>query len=200
MWKVKYRPAVGNSPWCLEGVCLGGVWPWAQVPLLQPHDASSSRGTGSLPSWGKSQWTAPFPADLMRRECVPESWREYGHGWLVWVESWIFIGRTDAEAKTPLYWPPNVKTWLLGKDPDAGKDWRREEKGTTEDEIAGWHHQLNGHEFEQAPRVGDGQGGLACCSPWGCKELDTTERLNWTEVRRRSVYFKAGPPILTTSS
>ena len=96
-------------------------------------------------------------------------------------QSWRFIGRTDAEAETPILWPPDVKNWLNGKDPEAGKDWRQEEKGTIEDEMVGWHHWLNGHEFEQAPEVGDGQRSLACCSPWGCKELDTTERLNWTE-------------------
>ena len=96
-------------------------------------------------------------------------------------QSWIFIGRTDAEAETPILWPSDVKKWLTGKDPDAGKDWRQEEKGTTVDEMVGWHHWLDGHEFEQTPGVGDGQGGLACCSPWGHKELDTTERLNWTE-------------------
>ena len=94
--------------------------------------------------------------------------------------SWIFIGRTDAEAETPILWPLDAKNWLIGKDPDAGKDWRQEEKGMTEDEMVGWHHGLNGHEFESTPRFGDGQGGLACCSPWGHKELDTTERLNWT--------------------
>ena len=92
--------------------------------------------------------------------------------------SWIFIGRTDAEAETPILWPPDVKNWLIRKDPDAGKDWSQEEKGRTEDEMVGWHHQLDGHEFEQALGIGDGQGGLVCCSPWGCKELDTTERLN----------------------
>ena len=97
-------------------------------------------------------------------------------------QSWMFIGRTDAEPETLILWPPNVKNWLIGKDPDAGKDWRWEEKGTTEGEMVGWHHRLNGHEFEQAPGVGDGQGGLACCSPWGCKESDMTERLNWTET------------------
>ena len=97
-------------------------------------------------------------------------------------QSWIFIGRTDAEAETPVLWPPDVKNWLTGKDPDIGKDWRREEKETTEDEMIGWHHQLYGHEFEQTPGVGDGQGGLACCSPWGHKESDTTERLNWLLV------------------
>ena len=95
-------------------------------------------------------------------------------------QSWIFIGRTDAEAETPILWPPDAKNWLIGKDPDSGKDWRWEEKGMTEDEMVGWHHQLDGHEFEQAPGVGDGQGGLVCCSPWGCKQLDMTELLNWS--------------------
>ena len=96
-------------------------------------------------------------------------------------QSWIFIGRTGVEAETPILWPPDVKNWLIWKDPGAGKDWRREEKGTTEDEMVGWHHRLDGHEFEQALGVGDGQGRLVCCSPWGCTELDMTERLNWTE-------------------
>ena len=95
-------------------------------------------------------------------------------------QSWIFIGRTDAEA--PILWPPDVKNWLLGKDPDAGQDWRWEEKGTTEDEMVGWHHLFTGHESEQTLGIGDGQVSLACCSPWGHKELDTTERLNWTEA------------------
>ena len=97
-------------------------------------------------------------------------------------QSWIFIGRTDAEAETPILWPPDAKNWLVGKDPDAGKDWRWEEKGTTEDEVVGWHHRLNGHEFEQVPGVGDGQGNLACYSLWGHKESDMTEWLNWTEL------------------
>ena len=90
--------------------------------------------------------------------------------------------RTHVEAETPILWPPDVKNWLIWKDPDAGKDWRGEEKGTTEDEMVGWHHLLNGHEFGWTPGVGDGQGGLACCSSWGRKESDTTERLNWTEL------------------
>ena len=94
--------------------------------------------------------------------------------------SWIFIGRTDAEAETPILWPPDAKSWLIWKDPDAGNDWRRE-KGTTEDEMVGWDHRLGRLEFEQAPGVGNGPGGLVCCSPWGRKESDTTERLNWTE-------------------
>ena len=84
--------------------------------------------------------------------------------------------------KTPILWLPDVKNLLIWKDPDAGKDWRQEEKGTTEDEMVGWHHWLNGHEFPQAPGAGDGQGGLACCSPWGRKELDMTEWLNWTKT------------------
>ena len=93
--------------------------------------------------------------------------------------SWMFIGRTNTEAETPIHWLPDVKNWLIWKDPDAGKDWRQEKKGTTEDEMAGWHHRLNGHGFEWTPGVGDGQGGLACCSSWGRKESDTTEQLNW---------------------
>ena len=97
-------------------------------------------------------------------------------------QSWIFIGRTDAAAETPILWPPDAKNWLIWKDPGAGKDWRQEEKRTTEDEMVGWYHQLNGHEFEQAPEVGEGQGGLVCCGPWGRKGSDTTEWLNWTEM------------------
>ena len=90
----------------------------------------------------------------------------------------MFIGRTDVEAETPVLWPPDVKNCLTGKDPDAWKDRRQEEKGTTVEEMVGWHHRLNGHEFEQTLGVGDGQGVLTCCSPWGHKESDTTERLN----------------------
>ena len=96
-------------------------------------------------------------------------------------QSWVFIGRTDAEAEAPILWLPDVKNWLTGKDPDAEKYWRQEEKGTTEDEMVGWHHQLYGHEFQPAPGVGDGQGSPVCCSPWDCKELDTTECLNSSE-------------------
>ena len=96
-------------------------------------------------------------------------------------QSWIFIGRTDAEAEAPILWPPDVKNWLIGRDPYPGKDWRQEEKGMTEDEMVGWHHWLDGHEFVWTPRVGDGQGGLACLGSWGRKELDTTERLNWSD-------------------
>ena len=96
-------------------------------------------------------------------------------------QSWIFIGRTDAEAETPILWPTDVKNQLIWKDPDAGKNWRWEEKGTRENEMAGWHHWLNGHEFEWTPGVGDGQGGLACCSPWVAKSQ--TRLSNWTELK-----------------
>ena len=115
-------------------------------------------------------------------------------------QSWVFIGRTDVEAETPILWPPDAKSWLIGKDPDAGKDWGQEENGTTEDEMVGWHHWLNGHGFGWTPGVGDGQGGLAWCGSWGRKESDTTERLNWsvwyysmvakcTRTWRRETYF-----------
>ena len=97
-------------------------------------------------------------------------------------QSWIFIGRIDAEAETLILWPPDKKNGLMWKDPDAGQDWRQEEKGMTDDEMVGWHHRLDGHEFEQAPAVGDGPGSLACCSPWGHKESDKTELLNWRVV------------------
>ena len=97
-------------------------------------------------------------------------------------QSWVFFGRNNAEAETPVLWPPHAKSWLIGKDSDAGRDWGQEEKGMTEDEMAGWHHGLDGCEFEWTLGVGDGQGGLACCNSWGLKELDTTEQLNWTET------------------
>ena len=93
-------------------------------------------------------------------------------------QSWVFIERTDAEAEAPVLWPPHAKRWLIGKDPDAGRDWAQEEKGMTEDEMAGWHHRLDGHGFGWTLGVGDGQGSLACCGSRGRKESDTTEQLN----------------------
>ena len=95
---------------------------------------------------------------------------------------WVFFGRTDAKAETPVLWPPHAKSWLIGEDFNAGRDWGQEEKGTTEDEMAGWHHWLNRRDSEWTPGVGDGQGGLACCDSWGRKESDTTEWLNWSEL------------------
>ena len=106
-------------------------------------------------------------------------------------QSWVFIGRADVEAETLILWPPDAKSWLIRKDPDAGKDWGQEEKGT-EDEMVGWHHRL-GPKFEQAPGVGDGQGRLACCSPWGWKELSTTEQLNWQQVSKSVMQNLAEP-------
>ena len=97
-------------------------------------------------------------------------------------QPWDFFRRNDAKAETPVLWPPLLKSWLIGKDSDAGRDWGQEEKGTTEDEMVGWHHWLDGHESEWTPGVGDGQGGLVCCDSWGGKELDMTERLNRTEL------------------
>ena len=115
-------------------------------------------------------------------------------------QSWVFIGRTDAKAETPVLWPPHAKSWLIGKDSDAGRDWGKEEKGMTEDEMAGWHHWLDGHEFEWTPGVGDGQGGLACWNSWGHKESDMTE-LNWTELNvlaeKMLGGFPSGPVVKT---
>ena len=111
-------------------------------------------------------WTAQRSNQSMLKEISP------GCSW-----------RTDAEAETPVLWPPREKSWLIGKDPDAGRDRGQEEKGTTEDEMAGWHHQLEWCKFEWTLGVGDGQGGLVCCNSWGCKESDTSEQLNWTELK-----------------
>ena len=102
-------------------------------------------------------------------------------------QSWILIENNDAEAETPILWLPDVKNWLIGKDPDAGKDWRQEKMGIAESEMVGWHHWPNGHEFKYIPGVGDGHWGLVCCSPWGSKEVDMTERLNW-------IPFMGAPP------
>ena len=109
-------------------------------------------------------------------------------------QSWVFIGRTDVEAEILILWPPHVKSWLIGKDPDAGKDWGQEEKGMTEDKMVGWHHRLNGHGFGWTPGVGDGQGGLMRCGSWSRKESDRTEWLNWTElkmgeIQTEKIYF-----------
>ena len=103
-------------------------------------------------------------------------------------QPWDFFGGNDAKAETPVLWPPHAKSWLIGKNSDAGMDWGQKEKETTEDEMAGCHHLLNGREFEWTPGVGDGQGGLACCDSWGRKDSDTTERLNWTELNFVKTY------------
>ena len=105
-------------------------------------------------------------------------------------QPWIFTGRADAEPEIPILWPRDVKRWLIRKDPDTGKHWRQEEKGTTEDEMVGWHHRLNGHGFGWTPGVGEGQGGLVCCNSWGRKELDMNEWLNWTKLSKGEIKNK----------
>ena len=132
-------------------------------------------------SWASKNWcfwTMVFEKTLD----IPLDCKEIQQVHVKGDQSWVFIGRTDALAETPILWPPHEKHWLIGKDSNAGEDWGQEEKGRTEDEMAGWHHQLDGHEFEWTPGVGNGQGSLACHDSWGRKESDTTERLNWTEL------------------
>ena len=121
-----------------------------------------------------SAWLKTLESPLDCKEIQPIHSREY--------QFWVFFGRNDAKGETPVLWPPHAKSWLIGKYSDAVRDWGQEEKGTTEDEMAGWHHGLDGRKFEWTPGVGDGQGGLECCDSWGCKESDTTERLKWTEL------------------
>ena len=130
-------------------------------------------GHSSLHSWVQNWcfWTVVLEKTLERPLDCKEIQPDHPKG----NQSWIYIGRTDAEAETPVVWPPDVRSQFIGKDSDAGKDWRQEEEGTTEDEMVGWHHRLN--EFEQALGDGEGQGSLGCCSPWGCKESDMTEQL-----------------------
>ena len=131
-------------------------------------------------------WRRHFRVPWTVRRCNQSILKEI-IGRTGWVQSndledhWVFFGRTNVETETPILFPPGGKNWVIWKDRDAGKDWRQEEKEITEDEMVGWHHRLNGHEFEPAPGVGYGQGGLVCCSPRGCKESDMTEQLNWTD-------------------
>ena len=130
-------------------------------------------------SWGPKNWC--FWTVVLEKTLVsPLGCKEIQPVHPKGIKSWVFIGRTDVEAETPILWPPDVKSWLIGKDPDTWKDWRQEKKVMIEDEMVGWHHWLDGQEFEQALGVG-GQESLVCCRPWHHKELDTTERLNWTE-------------------
>ena len=122
-------------------------------------------------SWAPKNWCF-WTVVLEKTLESPLNWKEIKPVHPKRNQSWIFIGRTDTEA--PILWPPDVKSWLIWKDPDAGKVWGQEEKGMTGSEMAGWHHWVNGHEFEQAQGDSEGQGSLACCSSWGGKELDTT--------------------------
>ena len=148
------------------GFSSGHVWVWEL----------DYKESWALKNW--SLWTVVLEKTLES----PLDTTEIQHFHSKWDQSWVFIGRTDVEAETPIIWPPDAKSWLIWKDPDDGKDWRWEEKRMTEDEMVGWHHRLNRHELEQAPGVGDGQASLACCSPWGCKV-----RRDWvTELRPKS--------------
>ena len=149
---------------------------------MKPYETSNTEKQSNLLSACNTKFKCFWTAVLEKTLKSPLDCKEIQPVHPKGNQSWIFIGRTDAEAETPILWLPDVKSWLNGKDPDAGKDCRQEEKGMTKDEMVGWHHQLNGHEFEQAPGVGDRQGGLACCSPWGRKESDTTEP-NWIQSK-----------------
>ena len=158
-------------------------------PSSQSYDFSSSHvqmwELNYKESWMQNNWCF-WSVVLEKTLESPLDWKEIQPVHPKGIQSWIFIGRTDGEAETPILWPPDAKNWLLGKVPDAGQDWRREEKGMTDDEMVGWHHQLKEHEFEQTPRLGEGQGSLACCGPWGCKELDKTE---WTTIAARKYFY-----------
>ena len=156
-------------------------------------------GCESEESWALKNWCF-WTVVLEKTLESPLDCKEVQSVHLKGDQSWVFIGRPDAKAETPILWPPHVKSWLIGKDSDAGRDWGQEEKGRTEDEMAGWHHRLDGHESEWTPGVDDGQGGLACCNSWGCQESDTTERLNWTELRLQAFGISALQDMLSCPS
>ena len=183
---------------------------WTSVPPPTPSHTTRLSQSPGLSSWShtaNSHWLSILHMVMNYKE----SWAQ--KDWCFWTvvlektletpldckeiqpvhpkgdQSWDFFGRNDAKAETPVLLPPHAKSWLLGEDSDAGRDWGQEEKGMTEDEIVGWHHQLNVREFVWTPRVGDGQGGLVCCNSWGRKELDTTEQLKWTELNWYLVDF-----------
>ena len=164
------------------------------------------------PAWSHLSWlhdTKALFSNKVTFTVFQWTWLFGGHYWCFWTvvlektlespldckeiqpvhsegdQPWDIFGRNDAKAETPVLWPPRAKSWLIGKDFDTGRDWGQQEKGTTEDEMAGWHHWLDGHEFEWTLGVGDRQGGLMCCDSWSSKESDTTERLNWTELNTK---------------
>ena len=166
--RLKHLPAM----WEIWVQSLGGEDP------LEKEMATHS----SILAWRIPQMEEPAGLQSMGSQRVRHNWVTS----LTFHLPWVLIGRTDVEAETQILWPPDGKNWLIWKDPDSGKDWRQEEKGMTEDEMVGWHHWLDSHEFEQAPGIGDEQGSLVCCSPWSCKKLDLTEGLNWTEWNEAS--------------
>ena len=190
------------QPSSTSGAVFLSIVPILNIPhgVQQRHDKHANKGPSSQVYGFSSSYVWIWELDC-KESWAPKNWCF----WTVVLEktledpldckikpvhpkgnqSWIFIGRTDAEAEIPMLWPPDAKNWLLGKDPDTGKDWRQEEE-TTEDEVVRWHHRLNGYEFEWTPGVDDGQE-TACCSPWGRKESDTTEQMNWTELMESAI-------------
>ena len=184
MWDLDQKENWALKNWCFWTVLLythswfpGGFPRWASLVAQTVKRLSAMQETRvQLKNW--CFWTVvlekTLESPLDSKEIKPVNPKRN--------QSWIFIGRIDADAEAPIVWPPDAKSWLIWKDPEAGKGWRQEEKGMTEDEMAEWHHRLNEYEFEQAPGVGDGQGSLACCSPWDRKESDMTVRLNWTDT------------------
>ena len=162
----KQRHYFVNKAWSSQGCGFssGHVWIWK----LDYKE-----------SWALKNWCF-WSVVLEKTLESPLDWKEIQPVHPKGNQSWVFIGRTDAEAETPILWPPDAKSWLTGKDLDAGKDWGQE-KGTTEDEMVGWHHRLDGHGFGWTLGVGDGQGGLVCCGSWGHKE--STQLSDWTELR-----------------
>ena len=197
-----------NRPWCRERLRAGGEgddrrWDhWMASPNRWTWVWASSRSwwwtgkPGVLWFMVSQRVRHDWATELNWTDASLKQWRSWvPKNWCFWTvmldckeiqlvhskgnQSWIFIGRTDAKAEAAIFWPPDAKNWLIGKDPDARKDWRQEEKGMTEDEMVGWHHKLNRHEFEQAPGVGDRQGSLACCSTWVTKSQ--TQLSNWTD-------------------
>ena len=179
--------------------CLlpGKLWPRQHIKKQRHYFANkgpSSQGFGFSSghiwmweldykeSWAPKNWC--FWTEVLEKTLEsPLNWKEIQPVHPKVDQSWVFIGRVDVEAETPILWALDVKSWLIWKDPDAGKDWGQEEKGSREDEMVGWHHRLNGHGFGWTLGVGDGQGGLVCCGSWGRKESDTTEWLNWTNLK-----------------
>ena len=183
---------------------LDGITDSMDVSLSELQECDGQGGLACYNSWGLKELDTTEWLNWTEQLDHKESWEP--KNWCFWTvvlektlespfdyrkiqpvhpkgdQSWIFIERTDSETEAPILWPPDEKNLIIWKDPDAGKDWRQEEKGRTENEIIGWHHWLNGHEFEQAPGVDDGQGGLVCCSPWDHKESDMAEQLNWSEL------------------
>ena len=155
-WELDYKKAEHQRIDAFE------LWCWRRL-LRVPWTARRSN---------QSILKAISPGCSLERLMLTLKLQYFGH----------FIGKTDVETETPIFWPPDAKSWHIGKDPDAGKYWGQEEKGTTEEEMVRWHHQLNGHGFGWTPRVGDGQGGLVCCGSWCRKESDTTDQLNWLSL------------------